>query len=89
MPHATRSQPPTLRDELRQVLRLDHSPLHTERSSGEWSVRCVHIHGIRSRRDAPWHTHHDTRRGALWGVACRQAAARHEAAAQVEWLHSL
>jgi hypothetical protein len=41
MPDATRSQHPTLRDEVHQVLRLPHDSMHTERSSGEWIVRFV------------------------------------------------
>lgn len=45
---ATRSQQPTLLDAVRQVLRLHYDSMHTERSSGEWIVRCIHFHGMRS-----------------------------------------
>jgi hypothetical protein len=49
MPDATRSQPPKLLDEVRQVLRLHHDSMHTKRSSVEWIVRFVRFHGMRSR----------------------------------------
>jgi hypothetical protein len=51
MPHTARSQPPKLLDEARQVLRLHHYSIHTERSSVAWIVRFVHFHGMRSRDD--------------------------------------
>ena len=51
MPASTRDQPPTLLDDVRQVLRLHHDCPHTERSSVEWIVRCVHFHRMRSRQD--------------------------------------
>ena len=51
MPNATRSQQPKLLDAVRQVLRLHHSSIHTERSSVEWIVRFVRFHGMRSRAD--------------------------------------
>ena len=51
MPHATRSQPPKLLAAVRQVLRLHHSSMHTERSSVEWIARFVRFHGMRSRAD--------------------------------------
>jgi hypothetical protein len=46
MPDATRSQQPRLLDEVRQVLRLRHYSIHTERSYVEWIVRCVRFHGM-------------------------------------------
>jgi Phage integrase, N-terminal SAM-like domain len=49
MPNATRSQHPTLLDEVRTVLRLPHDSMHTEPSSVEWIVRFVHFHGMRAR----------------------------------------
>jgi Phage integrase, N-terminal SAM-like domain len=49
MPDATRSQQPTRLHEVRRVLRLHHSSMHTERASVEWSVRFVHFHGMRAR----------------------------------------
>jgi integrase len=51
MPHATRSQQPKLFDEVRQVLRLHHYSLHTERSYVDRIVRLVRFHGMRSRED--------------------------------------
>jgi hypothetical protein len=41
MPDATRSQPPKRLDDMRQVLRLHHDSMHTERASVEWLVRVV------------------------------------------------
>ena len=51
MPHGTRSQPPKLLDEIRQVLRLRHYSIHTERSYVEWILRFARFHGMRSRAD--------------------------------------
>jgi integron integrase len=51
MPDARRSQPPKLLDEVRQVLRLHHYSIHTERPYVEWIVRFVRFHGMRSRAD--------------------------------------
>ena len=51
MPDATRSQQPKLLDDVRQVLRLHHSSIHTERSYVEWIVRFVRFHRMRSRED--------------------------------------
>ena len=51
MPDATRRQQPTLLDAVRQVLRLHHYSIHTERSSVEWIVRFVRFHRMRSRQD--------------------------------------
>src|SRR5713226_2405958 len=51
MPDTTGSQQPKLLDEVRNVLRLHHYSLHTERSYVEWSVRFVRFHGRRSRAD--------------------------------------
>jgi integron integrase len=51
MPDPTRSQPPKLLDEVRQVLRLHHYSIHTERSYVEWIIRFVRFHGMRSRKD--------------------------------------
>jgi hypothetical protein len=33
------------------VLRLQHDSMHPERSSGEWIIRFVRVHGRRSRED--------------------------------------
>jgi len=46
-----RNQQPKLLDEVRQVLRLHHYSIHTERSYVEWIVRFVRFHGMRSRKD--------------------------------------
>src|SRR6266566_8030569 len=51
MPNATQSQPPKLLDDVRQVLRLHHYSIHTERSSVEWIRRFARFHGMRSRAD--------------------------------------
>ena len=51
MPALTRNPPPKLLEEVRQVLRLHHYSMHTERSSVEWIVRFVRFHGMRSRED--------------------------------------
>jgi integron integrase len=51
MPKTTPSQHPKLLDEVRQILRLQHYSIHTERSYVEWIVRFVRFHGMRSRED--------------------------------------
>ena len=51
MPHATRSQPPKLLDDVRKVLRLHHYSIHTERAYVEWIRRFARFHGMRSRTD--------------------------------------
>jgi integron integrase len=51
MPASTRNPQPKLLDEVRQVLRLHHYSIHTERSYVEWIVRFVRFHGMRSRED--------------------------------------
>jgi integron integrase len=51
MPDATPSQQPKLLDEVRNVLRLRHYSIHTERSYVEWIVRFVRFHAMRSRED--------------------------------------
>ncbi|MBA2591375.1 MAG: phage integrase N-terminal SAM-like domain-containing protein [Gammaproteobacteria bacterium] len=51
MPDVTRSQPPTLLDEVRKVLRRHHYSMHTERSYVEWIIRFARFHGMRSRAD--------------------------------------
>jgi hypothetical protein len=49
MPDTTRSQQPKLLDEVRNVLRLHHYSIHTERSYVDWIVRFVRFHAMRSR----------------------------------------
>ena len=51
MPDPTKSQQPKLLDEVRQVLRLHHYSIHTERSYVNWIVRFVRFHDMRSRDD--------------------------------------
>jgi site-specific recombinase XerD len=51
MPASTRNPQPTRLDDVRQVLRLHHYSIHTERSSVEWIVHFVHFHGMRSSED--------------------------------------
>jgi integron integrase len=51
MPGPTSHQQPKLLDQVRQVLRLHHYSLHTERAYLEWIVRYVRFHGMRSRDD--------------------------------------
>ena len=51
MPDSTKSQQPKLLDQVRQVLRLHHYSIHTERSYVDWIVRFVHFHSMRSRED--------------------------------------
>jgi site-specific recombinase XerD len=51
MPGSTSSQPPKLLDQVRQVLRLHHYSIHTERAYLEWIVRYIRFHRRRSRDD--------------------------------------
>jgi hypothetical protein len=51
MPAPAKSQQPRLLDEVRQVLRLHHYSIHTERSYADWVVRFVHFHHMRCRED--------------------------------------
>ena len=51
MSDATRSQQPKLLDEVRNVLRLHHYSIHTERSYVDWIVRFVRFHAMQSRTD--------------------------------------
>lgn len=51
MPATTRSQQPKLLDEVRNVLRLHHYSIHTERSYVDWIVRFVRFHDMHSRED--------------------------------------
>ena len=49
MPDSTKGQQPKLLDQVRQVLRLHHYSIHTERSYVDWIVRFVRFHSMRSR----------------------------------------
>ena len=51
MPDSMGNPQPKLLDAVRQVLRLHHYSIHTERSYVEWIVRFVRFHGMRSRDD--------------------------------------
>jgi integron integrase len=51
MPAVPKSQSPKLLEEVRQVLRLHHYSIHTERSYVDWIVRFAHFHKMRSRED--------------------------------------
>ena len=51
MPNSPSNSQPKLLDEVRQVLRLHHYSIHTERSYVEWIVRFVRFHRMRSRKD--------------------------------------
>jgi hypothetical protein len=51
MPDSMGNPQPKLLDAVRQVLRLHHYSIHTERSYVEWIVRFVRFHGMRSRED--------------------------------------
>ena len=51
MSNTTGSQQPKLLNEVRQVLRLQHYSIHTERAYVEWIIRFVRFHGMRSRAD--------------------------------------
>ena len=42
---------PTLLEDVRKVLRLQHYSIHTERAYVEWIVRFVRFHAMRSRDD--------------------------------------
>ncbi|MEW6682359.1 MAG: phage integrase N-terminal SAM-like domain-containing protein [Nitrospirota bacterium] len=48
MPDLTGSQRPRLLDDVRNVLRLHHYSIHTERSYVDWIVRFVRFHRMRS-----------------------------------------
>lgn len=45
------SFPPKLLDEVRNVLRIHHYSIHTERAYVEWIVRFVRFHSMRSREE--------------------------------------
>ncbi len=45
------SSPPTLIEEVRRVLQLQHYSIHTERAYVEWIVRFVRFHRVQSRAD--------------------------------------
>ena len=51
MPVVPKSQSPKLLDDVRQVLRVHHYSIHTERSYVDWIVRFDHFHKMCSRED--------------------------------------
>lgn len=40
-----------LMDEVRDVMRLNHYSIHTERTYCDWIKRFIHFHGMKSRAD--------------------------------------
>ncbi len=44
-------QNPRILDQVRQVMRLHHYSLHTERSYLDWIKRFIHFHQMRCRED--------------------------------------
>jgi site-specific recombinase XerD len=44
-------QNPRILDQVRQVMRLHHYSLHTERSYTDWIKRFIHFHRMRCRED--------------------------------------
>lgn len=51
MSASTGSQKLKLSDQVRQVLRIQHYSIHTERAYIDWLMRYVRFHRIRSRSD--------------------------------------
>ena len=47
----SQAQTPKLLDQVRNVLRLHHYSIHTERSYLDWIKRYIHFHHMRSRED--------------------------------------
>jgi hypothetical protein len=47
----SQAQAPKLLDQVRNVLRLHHYSIHTERSYIDWIKRYVHFHQMKSRAD--------------------------------------
>ena len=45
----SQEQKPRLLEQIRQVMRLHHYSLHTERSYIDWIKRYIHFHGMKSR----------------------------------------
>jgi hypothetical protein len=45
------AQTPKLLDQVRDLLRLHHYSIHTERSYTDWIKRYIHFHPMRSRED--------------------------------------
>ena len=51
MQNAKEDHHPKLLEQVRQVLRLHHYSIHTERSYIDWVIRFVRFHRMRSRED--------------------------------------
>ena len=47
----SQDQRPKLLDQIRNVMRLHHYSIHTERSYIDWVKRYIHFHHMRSRDD--------------------------------------
>src|SRR6266571_9462994 len=51
MPVESQAQSPMLLDQVRNVMRLHHYSIHTERSYLDWIKRYIKFHHMRSRED--------------------------------------
>jgi hypothetical protein len=51
MPVSAKSQQPKVLDEVRQVLRVHHYSIHTERSYIDWTIRFIRFHHMHCRED--------------------------------------
>src|SRR6266404_2372027 len=51
MPMESQAQSPMLLDQVRNVMRLHHYSIHTERSYLDWIKRYIKFHHMRSRED--------------------------------------
>ena len=47
----SQEQTPKLLDQVRDLMRLHHYSIHTERSYTDWIKRYIHFHHMRSRED--------------------------------------
>ena len=47
----SQEQTPRLLDQVRNVMRLHHYSIHTERSYTDWTKRYIHFHHMRRRED--------------------------------------
>ena len=47
----SQEQTPRLLDQVRNVMRLHHYSIHTERSYTDWIKRYIHFHHMRRRED--------------------------------------
>ena len=47
----TQEQPPKILEQVRNLMRVHHYSIHTERSYLDWIKRYIHFHHMRSRED--------------------------------------